>query len=427
MSHLLCPECNQNYTKYSWCQPCNSKHFQNDFDKWTSGNNAIDKFIQDAQLNATSNLEPIIEWIPHDNFQYLEKIAKGGFGTMHVVDRTDGQYIEWDVKNQRWHRYEKHCLDYVALKKLDNNLVTLNENFLNEITIHLNVPDTMQLLHGFSQDPETNEYIMVLRFFYDGNFRDYLKNFFNNIELINWKRKLEYLKELAFILETIHKLDKMHYNFHPGNILSNNFQSGLLYISDSGLSRFIGQNTKNPEKRQIFGVLPYMAPEVLSGEEYTKAADIYSFGIVAYEIVTGFAPYYDIPHDRNLALQICNGLRPKIPEYIPKLITSLIMRCWDSRVIHRPTFGELERELWKYYNNYMENNYKNSNEITNQIKQSEEFSKNKEKKSTPPPVNYKKHPQAIYTSRLFNFSDLPKPKNEENFEKKLEELTSNNY
>ncbi|RHZ75620.1 hypothetical protein Glove_212g114 [Diversispora epigaea] len=42
-------------------------------------------------------------------------------------------------------------------------------------------------------------------------------------------------------------------------------------------------------------------------------------------------------------------------------------------------------------------------------------------------TNYKTHPQAIYTSRLLNFSNLPKPKNDENFEKKLEELTESFY
>ncbi|RHZ78838.1 hypothetical protein Glove_155g101 [Diversispora epigaea] len=92
-------------------------------------------------------------------------------------------------------------------------------------------------------------------------------------------------------------------------------------IADFGLSKIIGANSNNPEKKNIFGVLPYIAPEVLNGdEEYTKAADAHSFGIIAYEIVTGFPPYPDMPHDKDLAMKICNGLRPKIPFLIPKLI-----------------------------------------------------------------------------------------------------------
>ncbi|RHZ76526.1 hypothetical protein Glove_196g19 [Diversispora epigaea] len=45
-------------------------------------------------------------------------------------------------------------------------------------------------------------------------------------------------------------------------------------------------------------------------EEYTKAADVYSFGILAYEMITGFPPYPDIPHDEDLAIKICNGFIP---------------------------------------------------------------------------------------------------------------------
>ena len=82
----------------------------------------------------------------------------------------------------------------------------------------------------------------------------------------------------------IHKLDIVHQDFHPGNILSSNFKNYDIMISDFGISKLIGANPNNPEKKNIFGVLPYIAPEVLSGEEYTKAADVYSFGIIAYEI-----------------------------------------------------------------------------------------------------------------------------------------------
>ncbi|RHZ76340.1 hypothetical protein Glove_198g9 [Diversispora epigaea] len=71
---------------------------------------------------------------------------------------------------------------------------------------------------------------------------------------------------------------------------------------------------------------------------------ISDFGLT-YKIVTGFAPYNDISHDRELARKICIGLRPKIPFCIPKLITRLFMRCWDARVPYRPTFEELKKDL----------------------------------------------------------------------------------
>ncbi|RHZ60881.1 hypothetical protein Glove_350g182 [Diversispora epigaea] len=402
-----------------WCKSCYSKHFQNDFNNWTSGNDKTDKFIQDAQLNANNKWE-VIEWIPYDRFKDVKQIGKGGFGTIHYARWIDGYIEKWDIENQQWKRYQGI---EVALKKFDN-FVNFND-VLNEMEIHLKTSKYYSSIafYGITQDPETHSYMMVLQYAADGNLREYLKINFNNF---NWKQKLDNLYKLSLRLKNIHNLDMIHQDFHPGNILSSNFKSDL-QISDFGLSKLIGPNPNNPEKKNIFGVLPYIAPEVLSGyEEYTKAADVYSFGIIAYEIVTGFPPYPDIPHDKELAEKICNGLRPKIPFHTPKLITRVIMRCWDARVTHRPTFKELDHELLKYYIDYCY--YNKDSEIVIQIKKAEEFSANQESTNTTTtttstPLNYQTHPQAIYTSRLLNYSKLPKPKNEENFERELEELT----
>src|SRR5436190_7951905 len=68
----LCRECKQPNTGFTdgskWCQPCNSKHLQEDFNKWTSGNKEIDEFIQNFQLRATCRKE-LLEWIPYDKFE----------------------------------------------------------------------------------------------------------------------------------------------------------------------------------------------------------------------------------------------------------------------------------------------------------------------------------------------------------------------
>ncbi|RHZ85153.1 hypothetical protein Glove_71g34 [Diversispora epigaea] len=429
-SDEICPECNQKYTStaWEWCKPCNSKHFQNDFNNWTSGNDKIDKFIQDAQLNANDNLE-VIEWIPYDRVKDVKQIGKGGFGTIHYARWIDGYIEKWDIENQQWKRSNKG--KEVALKKFDN-FVNFND-VLNEMEIHFKTytrsgTDTSIRFYGITQDPETHSYMMVLNYASDGNLREYLKINFNNI---NWEKKLESLGRLSAIFTNIHELDIVHQDFHPGNILSYNFKD-IMFISDFGLSKLIGANPNNPEKKNIVGVLPYIAPEVLSGdEEYTKAADVYSYGIIAYEMVTGFPPYPDIPHDEDLAIKICNGLRPKIPFHTPKLITRMIMRCWDARVTHRPTFKELDEELWKYYwdyKGYLDEEENKDSEIRIQIEKAEEFSANQESTNTATtttttPLNYQTHPQAIYTSRLLNYPKLPKPKNEENFERELEELT----
>ncbi|RHZ88762.1 hypothetical protein Glove_21g55 [Diversispora epigaea] len=408
---VRCEECNEKY--YEWCKPCNSKHFKNNFDKWTSENEKIDKFIQNAQLNA-KGFWNIIEYIPYNRFKSIKEIAKGGFGTTYYAKWIDGNIWKWDVENHQWKRLGERD---VALKRFDN-FANLNEEFLNEMTFHLKKKEHLGSIgiYGMTKDPETNEYIMVLDYMPDGNLRDYLKNHFDNI---NWVYKFFHLRDLVSNFKQFHFFNIVHGDFHPGNILSNNFQAHPLIISDFGLSKIVGQSLENSNNRNILGVLPYIAPEVLCGKGYTKAADVYSFGIIAYEIITGFAPYYDVPHDRDLARQICNGLRPKIPFHTPKLITRIIMRCWDARVTHRPTFKRLNKEFREYFIDYAKNNFKNNNEITIQIDNAEKFSKHLTNTTTINPYNYQTHPQAIYTSRLLNYSGLPNPKNDENFEKNL--------
>src|SRR5947207_6571368 len=125
MSDCICEECNQKNTGYNWCKACNAKPFQQNFEKWSSGNVDIDKFIQEAQLSA-NNFNKVLEWIPYDRFYDIEYIAKGGFGRVYRA-KIDGRIHKWDNKNQNWKRFG--C-NIVALKSLNNSKnVTLE--FLN--------------------------------------------------------------------------------------------------------------------------------------------------------------------------------------------------------------------------------------------------------------------------------------------------------
>src|ERR1043166_4407894 len=103
--------------------------------------------------------------------------------------------------------------------------------------------------------------------------------------------------------------------------------------------------------KKIYGVLPYVAPEVLRGKEYTQASDIYGFGIIAYEICTGLPPYYDIAHDEFLAAKICQGLRPRSDYKVPQLILDVIKQCWDADPLKRPKAEELNNLLKNLYDN----------------------------------------------------------------------------
>ncbi|CAB4413960.1 unnamed protein product [Rhizophagus irregularis] len=364
----ICGECNEPGTGEYWCQPCNAKRFEENFNNWTSGNKEIDELIQHSQLNAVHHTN-CLEWIPFEEFQNVTYITRGGFGKIYSAEWPEGFIFNWDIENQKW---ERSTTRKVALKSLDNSS-EISTDFLNEVKSHLQIYiQDIVFCYGITQDPNTKDYMMVSFYCENGNLRNYYLNNSNNI-------KLYHLLEIANGLLSIHNAEKVHKDFHSGNIL----EGGAMYISDLGMCQ-PANNKEKSDKKGVYGVLPYMAPEVLRGYQYTKAADIYSFGIIMNEFLSEEIPFNDIPHDHILAVKICKGFRPKISEHIPKFLVDLIMKCWDAKAENRPITKELYQTLKKWEE--IEANGNNSESI-------------------------KTHPQAIYTSRLLSFKNLPEPVN----------------
>ena len=185
--------------------------------------------------------------------------------------------------------------------------------------------------YGISQDPETKNYIMVLDYAEHGSLRNYLDK---EYDTLSWRTKFYYLWYIARGLNHIHEKELIHRDLHIGNILS--FSASVVNITDMGLCRPADYNKlENTNKNKIYGVLPYIAPEILRGQNYTKAADVYSFGIIMYEVFSGLPPYHDVSHDKNLAMKICLGFRPRFNIKVPQLIVHLIKRCLDANPLNR--------------------------------------------------------------------------------------------
>jgi serine/threonine protein kinase len=249
--------------------------------------------------------------------------------------------------------------------------------------------------------------MMVMKLM-NGSLRQYLNNDFNSIR---WIRKIKILLDISTGLRDIHGNGLIHCDFHCGNILCH-FSHGQSYIADLGLCQPANIETSQSDNKKIYGVLPYVSPEVLRGKEYTQASDIYGFGIIAYEICTGLTPYQDVAHDEFLAIKICQGLRPKSNYKIPQLIINIINQCWDTNPSNRPKAEYLFVSLIELYQDYIDIN----SVIHKQIKEADEINKKSSSivQSTSSTNTTLTHPQAVYTSRLLNFKNLPEPKNADN-------------
>ncbi|GBC10260.1 hypothetical protein RclHR1_09490001 [Rhizophagus clarus] len=393
----LCIECRQPNTGSNWCQSCNAKHFQQDFKNWTSGNPDVDKLIQESQLNAKSEDEKLI-WIEYDRFENIKYIAKGGFGTISKAICKEGIIANWNYETNQWNKYSDFT---VALKHL-NNSKDITLEFLNEIIPHLrmNKYEHTIKLYGITKDLNTNDFIMVIEYANEGSLRQMLDKLSYG--------ELYILSEIASGLNDIHKEGLIHQDFHSGNILYSFVNpADFVFIADLGLCRPANEKSVQHNKN-VYGVLPYVAPEVLRGKEYTQASDIYSFGIIINEVFNGIPPYHDMAHDEFLAIRICQGFRPGFTIKVPQLIEDIFKQCVDANPLKRPTAEYLKVLFSKW-------NYAADSETEKQFSEAAKF--NKEQPSSTnnsTELTYTTHPQAIYTSRLLKFNNLPEPTNADN-------------
>jgi serine/threonine protein kinase len=226
----------------------------------------------------------------------------------------------------------------------------------------------------------------------DMDLRKYLQQ---NHDQLTWDERIKITYDIVHALDRIHKENAIHRDLHSKNILYSHYVQRF-YISDFG---FCGPADR-PSK-SIYGNLPYIAPEVINGKEYTFKSDVYSVAMLMWEISSGQPPFVNHEHDYDLAMNIINGIRPKIVLGAPSEYKSLIKQCWDADPLKRPDIITLWREIKKIYISYQDTSSKlvaNNNlkmNKTNSLKSKE--------------INYTS--SVLYTSKLHQFENLPEPRN----------------
>ncbi|GBB98113.1 hypothetical protein RclHR1_03140012 [Rhizophagus clarus] len=330
-----CSNCDQCKIDNLPCQPCIREQYQKEYKDWKSCNEKINKLVKYVRPSPV-NTNLFLEWIPYEKLKMIEKnFAKGGFGTISLATWEDGYVVRWDHQKNQWHRKGKMQVILKTMNKLEN----INDNFITELEAYFRCSSPHLINYfGITQDPETNDYAIVMEHAENGDLRNYLTYLqIKGISLF-WRRKLDIIRNIVAGLEIIHVTGMMHRDLHIGNILQ--FKD-LLYpsrISDLGLTKQANEIVT----KEIIGVLPYIAPEVLDKKPYTKASDIYSLAMILWEVGTEKIPYEDISFNTEFAK---NGLRPEIPKEIPNCYADLIKRCWDQDPQKRPTALEIKEKI----------------------------------------------------------------------------------
>jgi serine/threonine protein kinase len=149
-------------------------------------------------------------------------------------------------------------------------------------------------------------------------------------------------------MKYMHSKNMIHRDLKPSNLFLDD--KCRVRIGDFGIARFEDCGSISVS---VVGTPCYMAPEAARGDVPTKAFDIFSFGLILYELLTGESVF---PKNRDLvriAMMQAEGKRPEIPDWIHPMIAEVIKKCWSMNPAERPTFeeiyGELRQEWFPFY------------------------------------------------------------------------------
>jgi len=186
--------------------------------------------------------------------------------------------------------------------------------------------------------------------------RKYLQQ---NHNQLTWKERIRISQIIIDAIYKIHYENVIHKDLHSGNILYYEYNNDW-YISDLG---FCGPDDK--PLNSIYGNLPYISPEVISGKGYTFASDIYSIGMLMWEISSGQPPFAKFDHDYDLAMKIVSGMRPRVVPGTPLEYEKLMEQCWDADPSKRPDSDTLFDKIDEITISYDQD--ENEEQLTNNI------------------------------------------------------------
>ncbi|KAF0445078.1 kinase-like protein [Gigaspora margarita] len=172
---------------------------------------------------------------------------------------------------------------------------------------------------------------MILQYANDGNLREYLKT---NFKRLKWTDKLYFAKNIALGLLFLHENKIVHRDLHSKNILIHEKQPK---IADFGLSKQINEMSMTSNSI-IHGMPAYVEPQCLVKKGYKRdeRSDIYSFGVILWEISSGRPPFQTFESKMELCFHIFQGNREERIEGTPLKYVDLYEQCWNKEPANRP-------------------------------------------------------------------------------------------
>lgn len=274
------------------------------------------------------NLEPSLamDWleISWDDLRVKERVGAGSFGTVHRAD---------------WHGSD------VAVKLLtiqdfhDDQL----KEFLREVAIMKRVrhPNVVLFMGAVTKQPHLS---IVTEYLPRGSLYRLIHRPAAG-EMLDQRRRLRMALDVAKGINYLHCLNPpiLHWDLKSPNLLVD--KNWTVKVCDFGLSRFKA-NTFISSK-SVAGTPEWMAPEFLRGEPSNEKSDVFSFGVILWELVTMQQPWNGLSPPQVVGAVAFQNRRLTIPPNTTPVLASLMESCWADDPAQRPSFSSIVETLKK--------------------------------------------------------------------------------
>eukprot|EP01119_Soliformovum_irregulare_P012881 TRINITY_DN3370_c0_g1_i1.p1 TRINITY_DN3370_c0_g1~~TRINITY_DN3370_c0_g1_i1.p1 ORF type:complete len:2124 (-),score=675.67 TRINITY_DN3370_c0_g1_i1:56-5518(-) len=287
--------------------------------------NEISLEILASDLAMSDLKESIIEY---ENLKLENKIGMGAFGAVYRAEYR-GQIVA--VKKLAESLIFEEMVDVFAAFR--------REVWLSSIVKHTTIVNLL----GYSVRP----YCMIMEYIPGGNLKEYLYG----SEPITIQLRLRIGLDIADAMVYLHSRNPkiIHRDLKSPNVLMvSRDEHALVTCKVTDFGESISAATKASGRDKLANPT-WCAPEVMAGLTYTESADIFSLGIILWELVARARPYDEYPVSKSHFVAtfedaiVKQGLRPTIPKDCPPMLSELIQKCWRADPDERPTASEVHR------------------------------------------------------------------------------------
>lgn len=246
----------------------------------------------------------------------VKRIGKGSFSSIYLG-------------------YHKSTGEQVAVKKMElDSIKKISSRIRKEIKIckelcHENIVKTYDVIY----DRKGGNVYLILEYCSKGDLSEFLKG-----RALKEKHVKSFMRQISFGLKYLLTHNIIHRDLKPQNILINN--DGILKIADFGFARYL---EKNSLIDTLCGTPLYMAPEIIRKKKYNEKADLWSVGIIMYQMLFGQRPY----NAKNI-FDLIGQIEKNTPLYIPSEISSSGKSLLNQLLVEDPT----NRISWEEFFNH---------------------------------------------------------------------------